>query len=54
MRVKHEEGKEGYVEFPLSKGTYKVDLYICGSQLPIATVMLNEESPIWEVILLKP
>lgn len=54
MRVKHEEGKEGYVEFPLSKGTYKVDLYVCGSQLPIATVMLNEESPIWEVILLKP
>jgi len=53
MRVKHEEGKEGYVEFPLAEGAYKVDLYVCGSQIPIATVLLNEENPIWEVILLK-
>jgi hypothetical protein len=53
MRVKHEEGKEGYVEFPLAPGAYKVDLYVCGSRVPIATLTLSDDNPIWEVVLLK-
>jgi hypothetical protein len=53
MRVKHEEGKEGYVEFPLAQGAYKVDLYVCGSRVPLATLTLSDDNPIWEVVLLK-
>jgi len=53
MRVKHEEGKEGYVEFPLAQGSYDVVIYVCDDKIQIP-VALSGQNPIWEVILLKP
>jgi len=56
-RVKHEPGKEGYVEFPLAKGDYKVTISII-SKIPLChpeqlsiRVTLNEQNPIWGVVL---
>jgi hypothetical protein len=56
-RVKHEPGKEGYVEFPLAKGDYKVTISIiskirlCHPEQASIRVTLNEQNPIWGVIL---
>lgn len=52
-RVKHEEGKEGFVEFPLAQGSYDVVIYVCDDKIQIP-VALSGQNPIWEVILLKP
>jgi hypothetical protein len=54
FRVKDESGKKGFVEFPLAKGVYNVEIYIANACDPTPiTVTLSEQNPIWEVILQK-